>query len=459
MLKTMLRILTALALAAVFTACATHARVPRYYDASNPLKRVAVLPMKNDTADVDGPNVVRKKMIEMLENKSYVVKDVKESDQILRDQMGINLGGQLDMTTPQKLAETLGVEGLLYGTLMDFDETTTGVLDVRKVRAKFKLVNAATGQTMWERGLGVRTETRMSGRTGDVASAVARGSDAREKDVPWVTIDSVQTSEKNVGQAFALGLGAKLLTKAIGIHLEYESKEMVRRVTDNIPWGPGPGAVETAAVVKFSGPKIKLPEPPSFGYMDYGKRDFSAVLFSVSVDKAGKDTYNLQIPLAKAGEKLRMDMDLSKMGKGSEGMPPALSKISTVHRGDKKVSYTLYPNSQKYMTNTHSETDNAPYGRPRVEKTKVGSEVIDRHPTDKYKVKITYKDGKVEEGFIWNARDLDEMTIKSEVENNDFRVTTELKNIVLKTPASSLFEIPAGYTEAQGFMDLMGAAK
>jgi len=458
MLNRMIRIIMSLAIVTVLAACATHPRVPRYYDASNPLKRVAVLPMKNDTDDVDGPNVVRKKMIETLESRSYIVKDVNESDQILRDQMGINLGGQLDMTTPQKIAETLGVEGLLYGTLMDFDETTTGVLDVRKVRAKFKLVNAATGQAMWERGLGVRTETRMSGRTGSVASAVARGSDAKEKDVPWVTIDSVSTNEQNVGKAFAFGLGVKLLTKAIGVHLEYESKEMVRRVTENIPWGPGPGAVDIPAP-KFAMPKMKMPEPPSFGYIDYGTRDFSAVMVSTSLNKSSRETSNFQIPVAKAGENLRMDMDLSKMAKGGEGMPPALSKMITVHRGDKKVSYTLYPNSLKYMTHKETADGGEPYEKPRVEKTRVGSEVIDRHQTDKYKVKITYKDGRVEDGFIWNARDLDEMTIKSEVENKDVRVTTEIKNISLKRPAADLFEIPSGYTEAQSFMDLMVEAK
>jgi hypothetical protein len=119
---------------------------PRFADPGNPLKRVAVLPMKNDTDDVDGPNTVRGKMVEALRSREYVVLDPKETDQVLRDRMGINLGGQLDLTTPQKLGETLGVEGVLYGQLMDFGEVTTGVYNARKVRARFQLVNTATGQ-------------------------------------------------------------------------------------------------------------------------------------------------------------------------------------------------------------------------------------------------------------------------------------------------------------------------
>ncbi len=445
----------------VLSSCAFPRHVPTFYDAGNPLKRVAVLPVKNDTDDVDGPSLVRKKMIEALEQKSYIIKDVKETDQILRDQMGINLGGQLDLTTPQKLGETLGVEGVLYGTLIDFDETTTGLLNVRKVRGKFRLVNTQTGQALWERGLGVRSETRMSGTSGKVASAVARAADAKEKDVPWVTIDSTATNERNVGQAFAVGLGVKLLSKAVGIHLEHESKEMVRRVTDTLPWGPGPGtaAPSPAVVAKFQAPKMKMLEPPSFGYMDYGKKDFSAVLVSVTVDKSSRETFNFNIPTAKAGNRMRMDIDMSAMSRGSQEMPPALSKISTIHLGDKKISYTLYPNSRKYMTHTPTEGSGSPQEKPLIQKKKVGSEIIDGHPTDKYKVTITYNNGRKEEGFFWNARDLDDMTIRSEVENKDSRVTTELKSILLKRPAAELFEIPAGYTEAQGFMDLMSDAK
>jgi hypothetical protein len=147
---------------------------------------------------------------------------------------------------------------------------------------------------------------------------------------------------------------------------------------------------------------------------------------------------------------MRMDMDMSMMMKGGGQSP--LSKMSVIERGDKKIGYTLYPNTQKYMVHPEKESVDE---KPQVEKTKVGSEVIGKYHTDKYKVKITYKDGKVQEGFIWNAQELDGMTIKSEVENKDYKVTTEIKNIVLKTPAASLFEIPEGYSEAKSFMDIM----
>jgi hypothetical protein len=230
-----------MAIALFFAGCvsAPRHRTPLHYDVSNPLKRVAVLPMRNDTNDVDGPNVVRKKMVQALENKAYAVMDVQLSDQILRDRMGITLGGQLDLTTARELGETLGVEGVLYGTLMDFNEITTGAYNVRKVRAQFKLVNTMTGETFWQQGLGVRSEVIMEGNTGVAATIAGRAIDARDKDVPWITIQTVTTGTKNYGESFALSLGTKLLVDAVGLHLDYESGELVKRVMSTLRWGPG----------------------------------------------------------------------------------------------------------------------------------------------------------------------------------------------------------------------------
>ena len=434
--------------------------MPLPTDPSNPLKRIAVLPMKNDTNDVDGPDVVRQKMAEALTKRSYVVMDIKESDQILRDRMGINLGGQLELTTPQKLGETLGVEGVLYGTLMDFDETTTGVYNAKKVRGKFKLVNTATAQPIWERGLGVKKEQGTSGLASGLVKLGARAADARDKDAPWVLLESTTTNQ-SMKDSFIMGLGTKLLSKAIGIHLEAESKELARLVTDNLGWGPGTGAAPAApAALKFAMPEIKAPAPPSFGYMDWeGKKDFYADVHSFSTNKSDSKNWVMDSKLWITGPKMKMEMDMSKMmqasgAKDAEQSP--MSKMTMLNRGDKKTGYTLYPNVQKYMVHTDTEEQGE---KPKVEKTKVGSETIDGHPCDKYKVVITYKSEKPQEGFIWNAKDLGGMTIRSEVENKDFKMTTDLKNIVLKSSPASVFEIPQGYIESKNFMELMMPAQ
>jgi hypothetical protein len=428
-----------------------HYQPPLPYDANNPLKRVAVLPMKNDSNDVDGPAMVRQKMVEALENRSYVVQDTKETDQILRDRMGITLGGQLSLTNARKIAETLGVDGLLYGTLVVFDETTLGAIDVKKVGGKFKLVNAMTGQAMWERKLGVRSEMSMAGKAGAAARVVSKAVDARDKEVPWVTIESTSTGSDNLGKSFAISLGKRLFSSAAGTHLEHESTELANRVTGNLPWGPGTATAAEAPAPPIAMPEIKMPEPPSFGYMDWeGRKNFSAILHVTTLDKNRGERFTMAIPIAVAGNKMRMEMDLSRMFPGAS--QSTLSRMVIINRGDRKTGYTLYPNVRRYLVHTIEEQART---KPRVEKVHIGRELVAGHPTDKFRVSIAYQDGRHEEGLIWNARDLDGMTIRSEVENKDDRVTAELEKIVLRTPPAHLFEIPAGFTEAQGFMDLM----
>ena len=452
------RILLLLAVTAVIGGC-TLPHIPLPTDPRNPLKRVALLPMKTDTDDVHGPNVVREKMAEALRRKSYVVMDLKESDQILRDRMGINLGGQLELTTPQKLGETLGVEGVLYGELMDFDEVTTGIYNARKVRAKFKLVNTATGQPLWARGLGVKTEQGTSSMASGLVKLGARAAD-KDKEAPWVILQSTTTNQ-SAKDSLIMGLGAKLLTKAVGIHLEFESKELARLITETLPWGPGTGEAPAAPpAIAIAMPEIKAPPPPSFGYMDWeGKKDFYAVVHSVSLNKSDNKSCVMDAPLWITGPKMKMEMDMTKMMEaagGKDASQSPMTRMTMLNRGDKKTGYTLYPNVQKYLVHTEAEERDE---KPKVEKVKVGSETIDGHPCDKYKVTITYKNEKPQEGFIWNAKDLGGMTIKSEVENKEYKMTTELKNIVLKSSPASVFEIPAGYTEAKSFMDVMMSGK
>jgi hypothetical protein len=458
-MSTSVRLFLLLAAAAVFAGGCAIPHMPLPTDPSNPLKVVAVLPMKNDTNDVDGPTIMREKMVAALKKRSYVVMDTKESDQVLRDRMGINLGGQLSLTTPQKLGETLGVQGVLYGELMDFDEPITGLYNAKKVRGVFKLVNTTTGQPIWTRGLGVKTEQGTSGTASGLVKLGARAADAREKEAPWVLLQSTTTNQ-STKQSLGMGLGLSLLSKAVGKHLDYESTELARMVTDNLPWGPGEGIAPAAAApaVKNAMPEIKAPEPPSFGYMDWeGKKDFYAVVHSVTFSKGDNKSWVFDAPLWITGPKMKMEMDMTKMMEAQgakEAAQSPMSRMTMLNRGDKKVSYTLYPSAQKYLVHTEAEAQDE---KPKVEKTKVGSETIDGHPCDKYKVVVTYKSEKPQEGFIWNARDLGGMTIRSEVENKDFKITTDLKNIVLKSSPASVFEIPAGYTEAKSFMELMTA--
>ena len=218
-------------------------------DSTNPIKRLAMLPFINDTTDVEAPNFVREKLASAIQKRFYNVQPLEETDRILRDQLGITLGGQLGLATTDQLREALQVEGLLYGTLMNFEETTTGLVNERRVRGKFHIIDTNTLSVFWENGVGIKSQDTSGGSLGSLTGAVAIAGSA-DKEVPWVIIDST-SSNQSVLEGFAAGLTKKLVSKAVGIHLAKETDEMIWRLVQNLPWGAGDaaGAVLTATAI------------------------------------------------------------------------------------------------------------------------------------------------------------------------------------------------------------------
>jgi hypothetical protein len=101
------------------------------------------------------------------------------------------------------------------------------------------------------------------------------------------------------------------------------------------------------------------------------------------------------------------------------------------------------------------ETDEGYYEEPDVTKTFVANETIDDHPTKKYRITIRYKGQEKQEGFIWDATDLDDMTIRSEIENETFKMTSTLTGIVMGAPPAVLFEVPGDFTETSNFLEII----
>lgn len=440
------------------TACALPTVPPNPY---NPIYKVAVLPVYNATNDVDGPQMVRAIVEKRIQHLHYSSMPLAEVDTILRDQMGITLGSQLDMTTPQKLGEALGVDGVVYGYLLNFDQITTGAYNVKKVRAGFKIVDTKTGQAVWSRGQGVKAELT-SGLLGQGLSAVSAVKDNKEgidqlkgsiqgiETIPmisdWRKIESQQ--EQSAGNAAMFSLGEKLVGKALGIHMKHESEVMVNIIFQDFPIGPG-GQYGVAVAAAPPAPDFEMPkvEMPSFGvpaYFALGDKDFTADMVMTSVNKKGskgEDKFVMSAKLAKRGVKYRSDIDMSKTAKGSE-LPPGLGRMAFVEL-EKDKKYMLYPEKKKYFeANTRTEQE------PRVEKVKVGEEVVGGYRCIKYKAKVTSANGVVQNGFLWEAKELSGFMIKAEFEDNDHSSTMEISNLKLVSPSPSLFEIPKDYVKS-----------
>src|SRR6185295_7765543 len=139
--------------------CATAAPAPKH---TVPFpKKVALLPLNNGSLDVTAPELMRNLLDSDLAATSVDTISVHEIDDKLRA-MGITDGGQIRSVTAQKLGPALGADGLLYGEIDEFKGVNVGVYVNRVVDVRLWLVDAQTGQTLWEsKRRKAKTEARL----------------------------------------------------------------------------------------------------------------------------------------------------------------------------------------------------------------------------------------------------------------------------------------------------------
>ena len=216
---------------------------------ASPFKSVAVLPVVNNSIDVEAPAAVQEALYqEALHYHFPVIKPNAETNQILKDQMSLTLGSQLDMATPQKLGTALGVDTVLYASLEDFSQKITGIYNVKRVRIRAKLVDCKTGEVLWKNGIGIKQALSAGGSflkmvpgvnlaigaAGALSSIASRISDKNdvalakflgdEIEAPWIELPERSTG---IEMAAAESIGGKVLSKAMGTVLKEETDKAV----------------------------------------------------------------------------------------------------------------------------------------------------------------------------------------------------------------------------------------
>jgi len=119
--------------------------------------KVALLPMINETNDLDGPPFVRGLLFNALARRGFELLPLGEVDAKLKEQ-GFTDGGQLQAATPEQIGAWTGADLLFYGRLEEFNYISLGFYSQRKVKVAGKLVDARTGERLWEAERGFTTQ-------------------------------------------------------------------------------------------------------------------------------------------------------------------------------------------------------------------------------------------------------------------------------------------------------------
>ncbi|MGD0060714.1 MAG: hypothetical protein ABSD58_14960 [Verrucomicrobiia bacterium] len=162
---------------------------------------------------------------------------------------------------------------------------------------------------------------------------------------------------------------------------------------------------------------------------------------------------------------LRTDIDMTSM-KGAQMPPQAIAQMKqmgmdravNIYRGDKKLMYLVYPGLKSYTEITPPQapqTDKTEAKEPKVNTTQIGKDTVDGHPSIENKITFTADDGTQHEMLAWQATDLNNFPIKTEMQANGTTITTHFSNIKLTPPDASLFDPPTGFTKYGSIQEMM----
>jgi hypothetical protein len=398
---------------------------------------VAVLPLYNATNDLDGPVMIRQMFDKKLQ-PYYKTVPLNVVDQVLRDQAGVTLGGQLTLIEPKKLGEIMGVDGLVYGYLLNFEDVKTVLYNVRKVRVAFKLVDVKTGNTVWARGQGVRSVTGM-------VDVVAEDERLHEfvkikgvEEIPGINEWQDRVNVPALMQAAAradsraiilvpfiaaagtvLSLGTHLAGNMSDSHLYSFADDVTNRVVSQVL------ERKYALLQKPEElPKLIFPAFTFFKGVDFTAR---AVL-RIKDMSTGEESVS-RITLAKKDGMLRSDRVIGD------------NKFSVIVDKNAKKGMIVLPESRRY---TELNLTKANFEDVYIEKVHMGEETIDGRCYDKSRVAVIYSDESIQEGVLWESKDVKGL-IRVRLRDLDTRIVLEMEDIDLSPPSDDFFRAPSGY--------------
>lgn len=125
----------------------------------NPIKRIAILPLDNRTAQKKGGQHVRTELLKRLDIIHYEVLPMEKTDEILKKN-GFSLkGSNFKNSDLEKLKKAFDVEGLFFGTLLNYNVRQRGELIINEVAGQFWFVDLTKTDELWQGNLGIVSES------------------------------------------------------------------------------------------------------------------------------------------------------------------------------------------------------------------------------------------------------------------------------------------------------------
>ena len=112
-------------------------------------RTVAIMPVLNETVDLDAPKVIAPMLYEAMQSKGYQLRSLQEVNALLAGK-NIHEAGQMFTLTYQEMGDLLNADALLFCTVTDWSSLYLLIYSSVSVETKFELIDATSGVRLWE---------------------------------------------------------------------------------------------------------------------------------------------------------------------------------------------------------------------------------------------------------------------------------------------------------------------
>jgi hypothetical protein len=191
---------------------------------------------------------------------------------------------------------------------------------------------------------------------------------------------------------------------------------------------------------------------------------FRAVAHTV-IATNGLEIQAMDMDYAMAEGKIRSDFDLTKFHAANfpQQMIEQVKSIGMdrsvyISLPDQNRSYIIYPGKQAYVEQPLARAGPAEPSAPKIERRELGPDRIDGHPCIKTRVAMIDAAGRRSEALVWEATDLKNFPVQTQITDDGTTITTRFTNINTQKPEAAMFELPADFKRYNSVQEMMMSA-
>ena len=169
----------------------------------------------------------------------------------------------------------------------------------------------------------------------------------------------------------------------------------------------------------------------------------------------GKERVTMPMQFTALGEMIRLDINMEELK--SKELPASamaslktigMHKVVSVMRPDKKATYVIYPEAQSFVAMPMNETETGKAVEElKVTRTPMGKDQVDGKTYNKAKVVVGDATSPRFQATTWMDPNLKNFPVQIRTADKENAMVMKFREIKLAKPASSQFEVPAGFTE------------